>query len=240
MATISDYIKLAKKLDFSLTKYLDTTESSELRKIKDPSLEVYYDGGYPDAERLRAIIIKKGEVKPTQEEFEIGVVKVVPKSDIKEITHRHVLGTLMSFGIKRDVVGDILINDNEIYIFTTKDMENFIKDNLYKINGIGVDTYITLISDIQYNDKTKEEYINIASLRLDAVIAKILNVSRNQAVEFINKGLVQVNHIECLNTSYFLKMDDLLSIKHYGRVLIKEIDHVTKKDRLVLRVEIKH
>ena len=236
MATISDYIKLAKKLDFSLTKYLDTTESSELRKIKDPSLEIFYNGGYEDAERLRAIIIKKGEIKPSDEEFEIGVIKVVPKSDIKEITHRHVLGTLMSFGIKRDVVGDILINDNEIYIFTTKDMENFIKENLYKINGVGVDTYIANTTDINYVEKSKEQLINIPSLRLDAVISKVLNISRNDSTELINKGLVQVNHIECNNVSYFLKMDDLLSIKHFGRVLIKEIDHTTKKDRLVLRI----
>lgn len=240
MALVQDYIKLCKKTGFSLTKYLDPTESSELRTLKDPSLEVFYDGGLSDAERVRAIVIKKGEVKPTNEEFEIGVVKVIPKSDIKEITHRHVLGTLMSFGIKRDVVGDILINEEKIYIFTTTDMQDFIKENLYKINGVGVDTYISKPSEVVKIDSSVEKLINTPSLRLDAVISKALNKARSDAAELIEKGLVQINHIETTNNSYFLKPNDLISIRHFGRIEFIEVVNTTKKDRLVIKVKINH
>ena len=118
MATINDYIKKAKIQGFSLTKFLDSNESSELRKIKDPSIKVFYNGGYDDAERVRAIILDRTEQDPLDYEFELGIIKVIPKSDLREITHRHVLGTLMSFGIKRETIGDIVVNSKDIYIFT--------------------------------------------------------------------------------------------------------------------------
>ena len=46
MATINDFVKRAEKSGFVLTRFLDTTESSNLRKIKHPSLNVYFFGVY--------------------------------------------------------------------------------------------------------------------------------------------------------------------------------------------------
>ncbi len=239
MATISDYIKKAKATTFCLTKFLDTTESSDLRKIKDPSLKMFYYGGYESAERIRSIIINKQEPDANLEEFEIDIIKLTLKSDIKEINHRHVLGTLMSFGIKREVLGDIIIDGLNIYIFVIKEITQFILDNLKEINHISVDKEIIEINQLQINEKYETKNINVPSLRLDAVISKVLNKSRNDAVAIIEKGLTQINHIECENTSYFLKPNDLISIRHFGRVKIKEVINITKKDRLVIRVNIK-
>ncbi len=239
MATISDYIKKAKATTFCLTKFLDTTESSDLRKIKDPSLKMFYYGGYESAERIRSIIINKQEPDANLEEFEIDIIKLTLKSDIKEINHRHVLGTLMSFGIKREVLGDIIIDGLNIYIFVIKEITQFILDNLKEINHISVDKEIIEINQLKINEKYETKNINVPSLRLDAVISKVLNKSRNDAVAIIEKGLTQINHIECENTSYFLKPNDLISIRHFGRVKIKEVINITKKDRLVIRVNIK-
>ncbi len=240
MATISDYIKKAKATTFCLTKFLDTTESSDLRKIKDPSLKMFYYGGYESAERIRSIIINKQEPDANLEEFEIDIIKLTLKSDIKEINHRHVLGTLMSFGIKREFIGDIVFNGLNIYIFVVKEITDFILDNLKEINHITLEKEIINYNDFDFKENLEIKNINIASLRLDAVISKILNKSRNDAVEIIEKGLVQINHIECLNVSYFLKENDLISIRHFGRVKVNKVLYTTKKERLVVEVEIKH
>lgn len=240
MATINDYIKKAKIQGFSLTKFLDSNESSELRKIKDPSIKVFYNGGYDDAERVRAIILDRTEQDPLDYEFELGIIKVIPKSDMREITHRHVLGTLMSFGIKRETIGDIVVNSKDIYIFTISEVIPIILDNLKDINRIGVIVEKCSSSDFICEVKTEIRNINVASLRLDAIISKVLNKSRNDTNDIINKGLVQINHIECLNNSYQLKNNDLISVRHFGRIEVKEIVNITKKDRLVLEVIIKH
>lgn len=240
MATINDYIKKAKVQGFCLTKFLDSNESSELRKIKDPTLKIFYNGGYDDAERVRAIILDKTEQDPFDYEYELGIIKVTPKSDIREISHRHVLGTLMSYGIKRETIGDIVVNSNEIYIFAIIDIVPLIIDNLKEINRIGVISENCEITDFVNEIKSEAKTINVASLRLDAIVSKVLNKSRSDANEIIEKGLVQINHIECINNSYQLKTNDLISIRHFGRIEVKEIVNITKKDRLVLEVIIKH
>ena len=56
----------------------------------------------------------------------------------------------------------------------------------------------------------------------------------------IEKGLVQVNHLECLNLSYNLKDNDLISVRHFGRIEIVNIVNTTKKNRLVVKIIIKH
>lgn len=240
MSSINDYIKKAKVQSFCLTKFLDTKESSDLRKIKDPEIKIFYYGGYSEAERVRAFIIERSEQAPEENEFEISVLKVTLKSDMREITHRHILGTLMSFGIKRELIGDILVSDNIIYIFTTTNIESFIKENLKEINRIPVEVSSIVPSDFTYQTNEKEVMLNVASLRLDCVVSKVLNFSRNKAVELIEQGLIQINHIECKNISYLLKTNDLLSIRHFGRVEIKEVINKTKKDRLILQVIVKH
>ncbi|MBR2891715.1 MAG: hypothetical protein IKC22_04990 [Bacilli bacterium] len=240
MATINDYIKKAKIQGFALTKFLDTTESSDLRKVKNPLIKVYYNGGFIESERVRAIIIDKNEEDPQDYEFEISLIKVKLKADFREISHRNVLGTLMSFGIKRETIGDIVVNENEIYIFVVSDIVNLLLDQLKEINKIAVNCSVVDLMEFKTELKEETQLINVASKRLDAVISKILNKSRNDTNEIIKKGLVQINHIVCDNISYQLKSNDLISIRHYGRILIKDVVNITRKDRLILEVSIKH
>lgn len=240
MASLNDYLKKVDRHEFVLTKFLDTTEISEFRKYKSRDILISFFGGYDDAERMRAILYKKELEEPQISEFEIIPIKIILSSDKREVTHRHILGTLMSLGIKRETIGDIIVDNMEIIVFVVSEMANFLINNISEINQISCDASIISIEDITIKDNSVDKLINIPSLRLDAVIAKIINASRNKAVEIINKGLIQVNHIECLNTSYFLKINDLLSIRHYGRVEIMEIVNTTKKDRLVVKINIKH
>ena len=151
MSSINDYIKKAKVVSYCLTRFLDSTESSNLRKVKDPTIKVFYNGGYSEAERVRAFIIDKKEQEPEINEFEIGIVKLIPTSDIREITHRHVLGTIMSFGIKRELIGDIIVKKEEIYIFVVIDIIEFLLENIKEINKIKNNLN-------QYLNENKTEY----------------------------------------------------------------------------------
>lgn len=240
MENVNNYIKRVLKQDYVLTKFLDDTSSSELRKIKTHEFKVFFYGGYNEAERTRAILVSSDYINPSFDEFEIRVLEITLSSNIRPVSHRHVLGTLMAQGIKRETLGDIIINDNKVYVFVVSEMVNFIINNIFEINQIGVSIKEIEISDLVIKDNSEEKLINIASMRLDALVARVQNFSRNDACEVIKKGLVQVNHIECLNSSYSIKINDLISIRHFGRVQIKEIVTTTKKDRLVVKVNIKH
>ena len=82
--------------------------------------------------------------------------------------------------------------------------------------------------------------INVASMRLDAVVAKAVNCGRSEAVELINSGFVLINHKECLNISHTVKESDLLSIRKFGRVEILEIVGLSKKNRTIVKISVKH
>ena len=82
--------------------------------------------------------------------------------------------------------------------------------------------------------------INVASLRLDAVISRALNISRNESCELIESGLVSINHKIIKSITYKCSEFEIISIRKFGRITILENVKTTKKDRLVLKIGVKH
>lgn len=77
-----------------------------------------------------------------------------------------------------------------------------------------------------------------ASLRLDAVVAATLNISRGNTEKLISSGYVKLNHREVLDRSKQVGEGDLLSIRNYGRFIFKmDIGNNTRKGRLHITVE---
>ena len=93
---------------------------------------------------------------------------------------------------------------------------------------------------VQIENKEVIKTINVASMRLDAVVAKAINCGRSEAVELITSGLVLINHKECLSITHTVKEEDLLSIRKFGRVEILEIIGLSKKNRTIVKISVKH
>lgn len=222
----------------NLTKFLDFEEQKEIYRNLPKGMNVFTEGGYDGAERKRAFITTEYE-DIDFEDYDIKIYEIIFESDIKKITHRHILGTLMSLGINRNSFGDILVAEQNYYLFVTNEISKYIEQNFTMVNHIPLKLVeITNVSEIKL-PKPIEQNINVSSMRLDAIIARTLNKSRNDSSELISKGLVLVNHKECLNVSYNVKINDIISIRHFGRIVVLEILKTTKKDRLVLKIEVK-
>ena len=75
-----------------------------------------------------------------EEDFPIVTLKIAPKSEkfADKLTHRDFLGALMSLGIEREVLGDIVIRDNVGYLFAKEDIAEYIKDSLTEIKHTAV------------------------------------------------------------------------------------------------------
>ena len=76
-------------------------------------LHVTFFGG-PHAERKRAIIAPL-YFKPQPEDFELTLFELQYPKKFVTIQHQHVLGTLMSLGIQRDQLGDIIVGEDIIH-----------------------------------------------------------------------------------------------------------------------------
>lgn len=233
---LGDYKKIVLRGDIVLTDFLDFEEQKEIYAVKSHDIDLYLDGGYDGAERKRALI---GYLDNSKLNYDIVILQSSYDPKFGEISHRNVLGTIMAFGIKRNTFGDIVVENNLITIFASLEISDFLIKNLTMISHQRMNFKI-IKNFIQTEKKEVIQTINVASMRLDAVVAKAINCGRSEAVDLINSGLVLINHKECLNISHTVKENDLLSIRKFGRVEILEIMGLSKKNRTIVKISVKH
>ena len=177
---------------------------------------------------------------PLPKDYQIVIYQGHFDKQYSQIGHRHVLGSIMSLGIERNTFGDIYIQDETIYLFITKEMEGYLIEHIPLIQHQRLTFQkIPELEEANICDTLYEEIL-VSSMRLDAIIARSARVSRNKASEWIASGMVAIDHKECTNSSKICKCNDMISIRKFGRITIIENMRTTKKDRLVLKVGIKH
>lgn len=187
-------------------------------------------GGFDEAERKVFGVFNEWE-QPDDSAFAISVVSIKSKGAAR-LTHRDYLGAILSLGIDRGKVGDILVEDTYALVFVADDIAEYIGNNISKIGKCGVQTQVCAAADAHIPPR-RFELINVvaASERLDAVIAAALNISRSNAVSAIEGARVQINHKVCENVSQKLCVGDLISVRGFGRVVLEDMGGVTRKGR---------
>ena len=187
-------------------------------------------GGYSDAER-RMLGVFPDWQEPDCGLFPIDVLRLTKKGS-GELSHRQYLGTVLSLGLEREMIGDILVDDAGAYLFLCREISEFVKESLSKVGKIGVSADYADMGALALPQK-KFEIIECvsASLRLDAVTAALIGKSRNDAKGLILAGKVAVNHFETAKTDFLLKEGDLLSIRGFGRAQLEKIGAKTRSDR---------
>ncbi|MBQ7751590.1 MAG: hypothetical protein IJR79_01290 [Clostridia bacterium] len=206
-------------------------DAREQELLKNNGISGTLFGGYEGAER-RVLGVFPDWQEVCFSEYPIDLIKFTPKFDIS-LSHRQYLGTILSLGIERDKIGDILAEPEFSYVFLSSDISEFVAENVKKVGRCGVFAEFADIKSCQMPQK-KFEIISaiVASMRLDAVISGILNKSRNDVKNMILSGRVSVNHFETEKTDFIVKEGDLLSIRGFGRAEIFEIGNKTRSDKI--------
>jgi RNA-binding protein YlmH len=151
-----------------------------------------------------------------------------------ELRHRDFLGSLMALGLKRETVGDILIEAGRAVVFLKSDIADFVIENIRSVGRVGVTLRKGFDFPLPETDELKESSQTVASLRLDCVVSALASCSRNTAVELIENGLVAVNSAICQKPTKTVSNGDVLSVRRKGKFQIVSTDKKTKKDRIVL------
>ncbi len=210
------------------SRFLDSREQAVLEQSR--ILGTLF-GGYEGAERQIFGVFPDFQ-EPALSLFPIDLLKIKVKGE-QCPSHRQYLGTILSLGIERDRIGDILTQDNVAYVFVSADISQFIKENITKIGKCGASAEY---ADLDSVELPKKKFANIscicASLRLDAVVAGLTGMSRNETKNLILSGKVFVNHFDAQKTDFVLKEGDLLSIRGFGRAQIEQIGAKTRSDRI--------
>lgn len=239
LAKTEDLFKLCQRhCEMKFSPFLD---GGEIALIEDELHMPYgyntmFFGGYDGAERKMLGVFPEWQ-EACGEEFPVSVIRFdVPK--FRTLTHRDYLGTIMSLGIDRNKTGDILVDEDGAYVFVSSDIAEYVARNVNKIANVGVNAVVTDISSfVPPEPKTVERACVCASLRLDAVVAAMLNISRARAEKLVLGGSVKVNHRETEDRARSVAAGDLLSVRSYGRYILKDIGNTTGSGRLHIIIE---
>lgn len=194
-------------------------------------------GGYEDAERAM-IRFGSEELFGYKEEFPITCLKIRPllQKFADPFSHRDFLGALMNLGIERNTLGDIILRDNQGFLFCTKTIAPFIAENLYKVKHTSVICEETEKLPIQRQEDLTSIKIQIASERIDGVISKVYRLSRSESAELFRQKKIFVNGRLCENASRNLKPRDMVTVRGRGRFIYTEKQGISKKGKLNVEI----
>ncbi len=220
------------------TDFLGLSEISELCAVRFPVPATLW-GGYENAERCVACFGDREYFKDnTDYPIKCILIKPVNQKFADNLTHRDFLGSLMGLGIRREVLGDIIISENCGYLFCLDTISEYIIDNLTQVRHTTVKCELTekIPTDVLPQPENRE--IIVSSERLDVIVSAIYKMSRSQVLPLFHTEKVFVNGAVKTSPSVTVNVNDKISVRGFGRFIYKGVLRTTKKDRLVIGVEV--
>ncbi len=220
----------------TVTKFLTNFEQIVLSQIvayNYSDFKVEFFGGFDDAERKKAKIISN---EYYDIDYDIVCLKAKFNNKFNKIEHRNILGAIHNLGINFNRFGDIIVLENEVYIFVDEEIADYISMEFTKTGRVNLNFERVDLSDVTIEKKYEDFEIVSSSFRIDSIVAKITNKSRSKVKEFLEQDFIKLNHVILRNGEKTCTTDDIISIRKYGRFVVK--DYRQNKKSLKYRITI--
>lgn len=237
LRSISDKISLSEKhFAPKFTFFLDERQCELAETVlRNSGIDNYFlFGGYDNAKR-KILAVAPPYSYVNLPEFPIKALTVSYR-EADKLSHRDILGSLMSLNIERKTVGDIIVGDGKSIVFLYDTVASDVLFSVKKIGRTGVKITEGFYEELIPKQEFKEISGTVASLRLDCIVSEALKLSREKAANLIKKNGVVVNYTEQFSTSYLMKEKDTFSVKGYGKFILSSINGVSKKDRIHITI----
>lgn len=221
-----------------LTDFLDPGKRSILKTIVGNDLFMQEYGGYQNAEKKR-VYLSEEWVNLSPADYQIQPYEIAYPQKFIQINHSSILGTLANSGIETDTFGDILTDGKGRWQFLAKkELADFFQEQITRIGRAQVKLQeISLKDVIVPEDDSVSRTEIIASMRIDAVLAGISKQSRGQIQKMLSQHLVKLNWHDVADSNIMVKENDILSLRHFGRILLEDVSATRKgKYKVVLKV----
>lgn len=194
-------------------------------------------GGYKEAERCVLGIF------PVYDEVQENIFPVISLQfsyrSADKLTHRDFLGALMSLQIRRNVLGDILVDTDvgQTVVFIYDTVSDMILAEVKKIGAVGVKVsrYEGVVP--ARNNTFEEIRGTVSSLRTDSITALAIRQSRERAASLIKSIGIEINHKPCFSCSVQMDVDTVFSVRGYGKFRLSGIMGVSKKGRVQVCIQ---
>lgn len=221
--------------------FLNLYEQNLFVSLKNelPAVKHFAYGGFDDAERKMICFCGDDSISDIAEiEFPINCLKISPVNPkfSAPLGHRDFLGSILSLGIDRSKIGDILVKDNEAYAFVHRQISAYLTEQLRQIKHTSVYCSQIELESFDYKPEFKEISGTVSSVRLDSILALAMGKSRSSLKGLIEGGKVFVGGRLIQSGSYELKENDIVSVRGFGRFIYCGTSYQTKKGRLSVKI----
>ena len=205
----------------TVTKFLTNFEQIVLSQIvayNYSDFKVEFFGGFDDAERKKAKIISN---EYYDVDYDIVCLKAKFNNKFNRVEHRNILGAVHNLGINFNRFGDIIVLENEVYIFVDEEIADYIAMEFTKAGRVNLDFQRVDLTEVGIEKKYEDFEIVSSSFRIDSIVAKITNKSRSKVKEFLEQDFIKLNHVVLRNGEKTCTSEDIISIRKYGRFVVK-------------------
>jgi len=232
--------RAAERHEVRRTDFLDPRQAFITESIvrRHPDLQIRMDGGYARAERKRALIAPD-YIDLEQEGAGVSLIAITSgDAGIADLDHGDYLGAILGLGLKREKIGDLHVSENGCHCLVAEELAHYIHTHLQKVHRVHVQTEILPLEDLRpETPKTENMSFTAASLRLDGIVGSVWRLSRARALEPIRAGRCRVNWKPEEDPARLLKEGDTVSLKGYGRFVVRSVEGETRKGRIRVSVD---
>ncbi|MDR1438944.1 MAG: hypothetical protein LBJ10_02695 [Clostridiales bacterium] len=200
--------------------------------------EAFREAGRPDSDRRCVAVFVQPEWGSYDRDGILAAFEASSRSP-GAIGHRDVLGALMSAGVERETIGEIIADGAPAYFVCLASVAPHIRDSISKIGRSGVRLTRIPLAQIPAGAAAAPaaKTASVASMRLDTLIGEGFGISRGAAGDLIRDGLASVNHIVCEKPDRKAECGDLLSVRGKGRIKIVSVGSaVSRKGRVFVEL----
>ena len=142
-----------------------------------------------------------------------------------------VTGSLMALGMERELLGDIVVRENEAFLFCEERIAPYITQNFTQARHtfLNCEAVERLPEGALF--ETRRVTVQLASQRIDALIAHVYRLSRSEAQALFPAGKIFVSGRLCESPGYTPKTGDILSVRGFGRMKYVGIESKSKKGK---------
>ena len=141
-------------------------------------------------------------------------------------------------GVGREWVGDIRVDGDEAYIFCLPGVERHLV-TIDKVGRCGVKAAAVELSEVpEPVRQVKNVSFSVMSMRLDAVVGGMFDLSRTEAAKQIAYGNVSVNYSVSEKPDLAVKPGDVVSLRGAGKGTVTGTGGTSRKGRLFVYAEI--
>ena len=209
-----------------------------LQQVGVPNLHAF--GGVSGAERKVLCYIPDYYVPEDFFRSEDGPVTALRAkiSAYDHLDHRDFLGGILAQGIRREVLGDLFVGEDQCDFLVLREMAKYLQDNITSIGRARVTvSEIPLEAVVVPEQKTKVIKDTVASLRLDSVMASGFSMGRSKAQTYISAGKVQLDHQIVTKADREVVQGAVISARGLGKIKVTAVGGTTKKGRISVTLE---